>query len=159
MKNSCLKSTKKKKISEFNKEEIRGWIIDNMNQIESKIDFIIVDYFKPNNHNEFTKIILNSSIITIGGKCKILRNIKKFDKNIISMIQKIAPIRNSFAHLAITDSIKISVNADGNSQIKDVSSQIEVMNSSGLLKYRDTDELIKEFFDLNKEIREYLNSF
>lgn len=159
MKDSSLKGTEKNKISEFNQEEIRGWIIDRMNQIESKIDFIIVDYFNPKNKNEFTKIILNSSIINIGGKCKILRNIKSFDKNIITKIQKIAPIRNYFAHLSITDSIKIGVKVDGTSEISSISSQIEVMNSSGLIKYRDARELINEFFDLNQEIRDYLNSY
>ena len=41
MEDISLKRTDKTKISEFNLEEIRGWTIDRMYQIEVKIDFII----------------------------------------------------------------------------------------------------------------------
>jgi len=38
MENQRIDKTKKSKLSEFNLEEIRGWIIDRMYQIETKID-------------------------------------------------------------------------------------------------------------------------
>ena len=70
MENQRINKTTKSKLSEFTIEEIRGWIIDQMYNIESQIDFIICDYFDPKNKNEFKKIILNSSIISIVGKSK-----------------------------------------------------------------------------------------
>jgi len=164
MKNQRIESTKKSKLSEFNLEEIRGWTIDRMYQIESKINFIITEYFKPEKKEDFEKIILNSSIISIGGKMKILRNIKSFDKKIIEKIGKFSSIRNAFAHLPITESIHIKINKDEkdefeSSEISKILSQIEVMNSSGELKIRNAKELIAEFFELNKELTEYLLNY
>ena len=164
MKEIRLTSTKKTKFSEFNLEELRGWIIDRMYQIEVKIDFIILDYYKPEKRSEFLKIILNSSIISIGGKIKILNNIEDFDKKIISKIQKIAPIRNAFAHLPVTEQINISIDedAEGNlisSKIDEIIAEMEVMTSSGQLRRKKTSELRDEFIKLNKEIREYLINY
>jgi hypothetical protein len=164
MENQRIDSTNKTKLSEFNLEEIRGWIIDRMYQIESKIDFIISDYFKPEKKGDFEKIILNSSIISIGGKMKILRNIKSFDKKKIEKIGKFSSIRNAFAHLPLTESIHINITKDEkgkfkSSEISKIISQIEVMNSSGELKMRNVKELIDEFFELNKELKEYLLNY
>jgi hypothetical protein len=164
MEDLSLRSTDKTKISEFNLEEIRGWTIDRMYQIETKIDHVISVYFNPEKKHEFEKIVLNSSIISIGGKLKILRNIKEFDKKIIAKIQKISTIRNAFAHLPTIDHIEIHVKNDENgkflsSEIEKISSKMEVMNSSGELKTSSTANLIDEFYVLNKEISDYLNSY
>lgn len=158
-----FRSTKKQKLSEFNLEEIRGWMIDRMTQIESKIDFVISEYFKPEKKAEFNKIILNSAIITMGAKTKILRNIKSFDKNIISKIQKISSIRNAFAHLPLSEMVEINLIKDKKGEhietkIK-VTSQIEVMSSSGVLQAKNSQQQVLEFFDLYTEIKEYLNNF
>lgn len=107
---------------------------------------------------------MNSSIISIGGKIKILRNIKEFDKKIIEKIQKISSIRNAFAHLPTRDCIEIRVkkNENGNfvnSEIGKITSEMEVMNSNGELKTKTTTDLIDEFFNLNKEISDYLNTY
>lgn len=164
MDNQEIDRTKKSKLSDFNLEEIRGWIIDRMYQIETKIDFIISDYFKPEKKGDFEKIILNSSIISIGGKMKILRNIKSFDKNIINKIGKFSSIRNAFAHLPVTKCIHIDIITDEkggfkSSEISKIISQIEVMNSSGEFKMRNVRELITEFFELDKELSEYLLNY
>ena len=161
MENQRIHRTNKIKLSEFNIEEIRGWIIDRMYQIETKIDFVISDYFNPEKKRDFEQIILNSSIISIGGKMKILRNIESFDKNIINKIGKFSSIRNAFAHLPITESVHIGVINDGkgdfkSSKILDVITQIKVMNSNGELKTKNVNEQIDEFFELNKELNEYL---
>lgn len=161
MENQRIDSTKKSKLSEFNLEEIRGWIIDRMCQIETKIDFIIIDYFKPEKKGDFEKIILNSSI---GGKMKIMRNIKSFDKKIINKIGKFSAIRNAFAHLTVMESIHIDVIKDEkggfkSSEISKIISQIEIMNSNGELKIKNVKELITEFFELNKELNEYLLNY
>lgn len=158
-----FRSTKKQKLSEFNLEEIRGWMIDRMTQIESKIDFVISEYFKPEKKAEFNKIILNSAIITMGAKTKILINIKSFDKNIISKIQKISSIRNAFAHLPLSEMVEINLIKDKKGEhietkIK-VTSQIEVMSSSGVLQAKNSQQQVLEFFDLYTEIKEYLNNF
>jgi hypothetical protein len=164
MNDFSLKSTDKSKVSEFNLEEIRGWTIDRMYQIEAKIDFIISLYFNPEKKHEFEKIVLNSSIISMGGKLKILRNIKSVDKKIIPKIQKISAIRNAFAHLPTIDHIEIHIINDENgnflkSEIGKISSNMEVMNSSGELKTSSTTSLINEFYILNKEISDYLNNY
>jgi|Laugrespbdmm15sd_2_1035082.scaffolds.fasta_scaffold59246_1 hypothetical protein len=84
-----FRKTEKLSLSEFNVEEIRGWMIDRMTQIEMKIDYIISGYFNPEKKREFDRVILNSAILSMGSKTKILRNIKGFDKNMISKVQKI----------------------------------------------------------------------
>ena len=65
MENQRIDKTKKSKLSDFNLEETRGWIIDRMYDIESKIDLIICDYYKPEKSGDFKKVILNSSIILL----------------------------------------------------------------------------------------------
>ncbi len=160
MENQRIYRTNKDKLSEFNLEEIRGWIIDRMYQIESRIDFVISDYFDPRKKRDFEKIILNSSIISIGGKMKILRNIESFDKKIVDKIGKISSIRNAFAHLPIIESVHIGVINDEkgefkSSKILDIITQIEVMNSNGELKIKNVKEQIREFYELNNELNEY----
>lgn len=56
MENQRIYRTNKDKLSEFNLEEIRGWIIHRMYQIESRIDFVISDYFDPRKKRDFEKI-------------------------------------------------------------------------------------------------------
>ncbi|MEZ7499847.1 hypothetical protein QO200_13995 [Flavobacterium sp. Arc3] len=133
MENQRINKTPKSKLSEFTIEEIRGWIIDQMYNIESQIDFLICDYFDPKNKNAFKKIVLNSSIISIGGKIKIRRNIKYFDKKVIDKIQKISSIRKDFAHLQVTELVHINITKDKNgefksSEVSKIISQMEVMN-------------------------------
>lgn len=162
MEDQRINRTVKTKLSEFNLEEIRGWIIDEMYNVESQINVLIRDYFNPEKKSEFNKIILNSSIISIGGKLKILRNIKSFDNKMIDKIQKLSLIRNAFAHLPVIQNFHVVIKRDKNLNFKDsevikASSQIEIMNSSGELKSKNAQELINEFFQLNTEIRQYLS--
>lgn len=89
--------TYKENISEFNREELRGWIIDSMNFIEGKIDEVIISFFKPEDPKKFKKIMLNSSIINTGAKLKVLKNIKDFESSIITKLQDMSSIRN-FLH-------------------------------------------------------------
>lgn len=161
MRNYRLLSTTKSKLSEYNLEEIRGWVIDRLYQIESKMDNIICEYFKPEKKEAFEKVILNSSIISFGGKLKVLRNVPSFEKRIIDKIQKISIIRNAFAHLPTTELINIKVERKDSGKLEtlriDVITQMEIMNSSGELKVKNAVELIDEFYDLNEEIQKYLN--
>ena len=159
-------STTKTKISELNLEEVRGYIIERMCQIEREIDNIILDYFNPDKKDEFKKVILNSSIITFGAKLKVLINIKSFDKNVISKIQEISSIRNAFAHLPIKIYQKISFRkkvVDDNDKYAvhkiEISKYIEVMNSAGELKTKKPADLVYKFYDLYTEVEKYLGDF
>ena len=158
-----FRNTEKQSLSEFNVEEIRGWMIDRMTQIEMKIDSIISGYFNPEKKREFDRVILNSAILSMGAKTKILRNIKGFDKNMISKVQKISTIRNAFAHLPFSESVNVNVIEDKNGKHIEtkinVTSIIEVMSSNGELKIQNSQQQVLEFFDLQAEIIKYLNHF
>jgi hypothetical protein len=154
-----IKLNEKTDVSEFNLQEIRGWIIDELNSIEEKLDQIIINYFKPEKDFEFRNIILNSSIISTGSKFKILRNIEYFDNRIISKLQTISSIRNAFAHLPITKSAEVTItNKNGNLvwALESVTSQLDVMNSVGEIKKKNAKELISEFKSTIVEIKAYL---
>ena len=99
----------------------------------------------------------------MGAKAKILRNVSGFDKNTITQIQKISSIRNAFAHLPLSENIEINIIEDKNGKHINteinLTSEIEVMNSSGELKVQNSEQQVLEFFNLQKEITEYLNNF
>ncbi len=158
-----FRTTEKSSLSEFNLEEIRGWMIDRMTQIEMKIDHVIAEYFQPERRKEFDRIILNSAILSMGAKAKVLRNVSGFDKNTIGKIQKISSIRNAFAHLPLSENVEINIIEDKNGKHIDteinVTSEIEVMSSNGELKIQNSKQQVLAFFDLQKEIIEYLNNF
>ena len=157
-----FRTTSKQKLSEFNLSEIRGWTIECLYEVETRIDYIISDYFKPENKKEFKRIFLNSSIISIGAKTKILRNIKTFDNKIIDKIQRLLSIRNAFAHTPISESIIVNVTKNNKEESTAdilVTSEMEIMNSSGELKKKNAKDLVIEFLDLYNEIRKYLNNF
>ncbi|MFT5647083.1 MAG: hypothetical protein ACI976_001772 [Aureispira sp.] len=155
-KNSHYMSQSEKSLIKNNKE-LRGLIIEKMNEIESKINKTISDYFEPKDRGCFTEILLNSTIISIGGKFKILKNIHSFDKKIIGDIQKISAIRNYFAHASISGPYKITITEGENSKVINRPKQIRYMNSNGVIKQTSTDELIGDFHALHKEIMEYFN--
>lgn len=157
-----IKSTDKTDILEYNIEEIRGWIIDELNKIEEKINTIITRYFAPEKELEFRTIVLNSSIVSTGAKMKILRNIDTFDNKFISKIQTLMNTRNAFAHLPLTKSAKVTVtNNNGNLVwlLESVTSQLDIMNSSGEIKKKNAKDLVLEYKDLVVEINQYLDEY
>lgn len=144
-----------------NVEEIRGYVINETNKIEAKIDNVIINYFKPKENKKFKKIILNSSIITFGSKIKILTNIDGFDKKEIEKIRKLSAIRNSFAHIPILVhfDLKQIPGSVGEFEIKSISDKIEVMNSSGKLESKFVKSELETFELLKNEITKYFNDF
>ena len=42
-----MKNTTKNNLSEFAIEEARGWVIDSFNQIDWRLNKLIVDFFNP----------------------------------------------------------------------------------------------------------------
>ncbi|MES2545011.1 MAG: hypothetical protein V4548_09010 [Bacteroidota bacterium] len=155
MEQDYFKKTYKEDISDFNLEETRGWVIDSMNFIESKIDNVIVRYFNPEDPKNFKKILLNSSIISTGAKLKVLRNIKDFDKKIITKIQEMSSIRNSFAHIPIVPIFKME-KIEGKTSFTRLPDRLEVMNSAGEIKTKNAKEELYKFNSLKEEIKEYL---
>jgi len=145
-----------KKISDLNAAEARGWTINCLLEIEHFLDKIILAFFEPKNENIFKDIVLNSSILDMGSKLKILRNIG-FDKSLIEKIRRISAIRNGFAHAPILNS---SIVTFGENEIKGSrkSSAILVMNSQGEIKGKNAPEYLYEFFELNNEIVEKLKT-
>lgn len=153
----ALKSTDKTKLSEFTVEEARGWVIDEFQQIENRINKKIIDHVNPSNKIFFESIILNSSVIDIGGKMKILTNIGTEKKSTIEDIRKLASIRNGFAHAPFQDIIHIKAgekNKDGVIPLSlETETNIEVMNAAGKLKVNNAYSYLVEFFHLNEKIR------
>lgn len=155
-----IKNSENINVSEKNIEEIRGWIIDELNKIEQKIDSVITSYFKPEKNIEFRNIVLNTSIISTGSKMKILRNIDSFDNKIINKIQNILSIRNAFAHVPITKSAEIEFKMiKGNlvGKLVHVSTELNIMNSNGEIKTKNVKELIGDYKKTVKEINNYLD--
>src|SRR6185503_6611983 len=103
----------KMSLRDFNSHEARGWTIDRLQQIEDRINNKILEFFKPENKELFKEIVLHSSVLDIGGKVKILRNIGVEPKT-IEKIRRLSAIRNGFAHAAITGHITINITTHGN---------------------------------------------
>lgn len=157
-----LANMDKEKLKDFNIEEARGWTINRLQQIEIRLNNLIVDHFKPLHKEVFEKVVLNSSIIDIGGKLKILQNIKAIDKPIVEKIRKIATIRNGFAHAPTHESVLISIYepVENNTNVSSVlvESTLEVMNSQGYIKSKSAYEYLVEFWETYSELRTLLDN-
>ncbi|WP_343795125.1 hypothetical protein [Gaetbulibacter jejuensis] len=147
----------KEKPLEKNNEELRGWIIEKTNEIELKINLLITNYFSPKERSEFIQIMMNSSVINMGGKYKILKNIRSFNDSIIGDLQKLNAIRNYFAHVSIQKPMSLTVSQNNISKKYDFPSRVRYMNSSGLMKERSIEDLVAEYCKLHDKITEYLN--
>ena len=75
-------------------------------------------------------------------------------KNIIEKIRKLSSIRNGFAHANIVKTFTIKVGYNG---IYSTGSEIEIMNSSGLIQKREAIDYLKEYNELYNEIIEELD--
>ena len=150
-----LEALTKRQLADFNIAEARGWIIDTFWQIECRIDSKLVDFFKPVEIDTFKRIVLNSSILDIGAKLKILRNLGTVDNKIIEKIRNMAAIRNGFAHAPISEHVIINVD-EKESVTLVVESTIEVMNSQGEIKSKIALDYLMEFSNLYEEIRKVI---
>ncbi len=146
------------KILKTSNQELTGWIIEKANEVENLINTEIYKFVEPKNEFEFYGIILNSSIINMGGKQKILRNIKDFDANIIDDIRELYTIRNQFAHATIREEINLMVSDEKKSTKHIIPRQIKYMNSKGKVMSVDPNYLIKKFYDYYKIITGYLKN-
>jgi len=146
-------------VKDFSIEEARGFTIEFFRDIESKIDKIICDFVAPENESFFKKVILNSSILDIGSKLKIIKNIGKIDNKTIDDIRKLSSIRNGFAHASIgikhssfytshKDGVEITPPYFVTEHI------ISVMKSSGDIEEKNAIDYLNEFIILLQKVRE-----
>ncbi len=136
-----------------NHAKSKGNIIKSFCSIEQTIDIIILLYFDiPAKHEEkFLSLMLNSSIITVGAKIKVLTNLELLDKKTTSQLRIMNSIRNAFAHVNATKHLDL-INKKGESRMY-------IMNSEGLIKPKVEKELIEEYFDLYKKVHVYLEHY
>ncbi len=144
----------KRRLQDFNKAEVQGWVIERFIRVEESINKIILDYFKPDNKEIFISVVLNSSILTIGSKIKILVNIG-VENSTIDKIRKLSAIRNGFAHTLIINQIYINVPSKSESEKTietNVISIINVMNSSGKIIKKNAHEYLTEYLELLQDV-------
>lgn len=148
--------TDKSEIKELNTLEVRGYTIDRLVQIEYKINQLILEFFAPNNPSIFNKVVLNNSILDIGGKLKILKNIG-VNSSLIENIRKLISIRNGFAHSPMLVGAKLIFDPDNKPVSHEVNTIINVMNAQGIIKSKNASEWLAEFHDLYERIIHELN--
>jgi len=155
-----LKRTKDKFQAFSDYPLVVGTILEEYNQIEKKIDQVIITYFKPSqNIDLFEKVMLNSSVLGIGQKCKILANIKGFDNRALDNIRRISSIRNGIAHSNATPVFYINVNSEMRVEKVNQVNTISVMNSNGKVVERQLEIMYDEFASIEHELSPYLSSF
>lgn len=146
----------KKKLRDFNKAEVQGWVIERFCRIEERIDNIIIAHFNPQEEKLFRDIVLSSSIMTIGAKIKILVNLG-LPNFIIDKIRKLSAIRNGFAHTIITSRINVTIPRDSEPKKAvevEAESIINVMNASGKIISKNAHEYLSEYLQLLKEVEQ-----
>ncbi len=148
----------KKKLSEFDQAQSVGWVLDRAVQIEKRIDDIIFNFIDPNNKEAFISHILNSSVMSYGGKLKVIHRIigyEKKSKKLYNDLQRIGSIRNSFAHNEF--SYVMNIHFDPNKGTRQWSDQvISVMKSNGEIDSKNPLEFLKEYLVLLKSVEPQL---
>ncbi len=131
-------------------------IIRRFNYFDKTINKLLTKYFNPQNKtNDFERIFLNSSIVSIGQKIKVLNNLENFDSKIISLCQRNSSIRNGVAHSS-PHRLYVLSNKLKNSELRFV---IDVMNSSGVIKTKNFDTEYDQFLENHRKIIDYLKVF
>lgn len=152
-------TTDKKSIAEFNIEEARGWIINELNNRENEINRLLITYFKPDDEYEFKKYFLNTAVISFGAKIKVLRGVNLIkDKSILSKIQLLGSIRNGFAHAPLITTYQIKLTKERENNKIDTLQTMDVMNSNGEIKTKNARDYLNDFYELNYEIRDALDN-
>ena len=81
-------------------ERKTGKVVEMTKDIEGRLDDIILEYITPKNMGFTRDIVLNSSLISLGNKVKILKNIcdQLNEEQDFKDLHKLVNIRNIFAH-------------------------------------------------------------
>lgn len=153
-----MKKIDKEVIHKKSDEELRGWIIQSTNRIEASINPIITNYFQPKDKKLFQEIILNSSIMHIGSKYKVIGNIHPFESNKISQLRKLFAIRNYFAHADILHPVILKITQGESTEHIDIPRSIRYMNSQGIYTHASTEELLDNFISHYEELMLYFDN-
>jgi len=157
MEDKQLDSVHGKKLSEFNDAEARGWIINRMGQIELTINRLITEFFKPEDEHKFKEILLNSAVINMGSKLKILSSCDLLDEATIGRIRELNSIRNGFAHAVFIPTSEIMIDKENErSELLASYHSLKVMNSQGEVKSKKVHEHLEKFYQLYKKVKEAL---
>ncbi len=131
-------------------------IIQMFNYFDITVNKLLTRYFNPQNRaDDFERIFLNSSIVSIGQKIKVLNNLKNFDSKIISQCQRISSVRNGVAHSSPHEMYHLTEKLT-KAERRYV---IDVMNSSGVIKTKNFETEYEEFLLHHSEIMEYLKIY
>ncbi len=148
----------KKKLSDFDQAQAVGWVLERAISIENRINNILLSFFNPHEQEIFISYALNSSVMSYGGKLKVLHKIIGYDKEskkLYSDLQRIGSIRNSFAHTDFSYSMGISFGEKGIKQWRD--QIIDVMKSNGQIDSKNPFEFLKEYLILLKRVEPQLD--
>ena len=124
---------KKKRFKAFSDfPMVIGTVLESYNSLEESFNQIILSYFNPkSNIEDFKNILLNSSVLDLGAKCKLFSNMTDFDQKIVEKIRRIGSIRNGIAHNNAM--VSINVEPQKNNRVENVETKniVQIMNSSG----------------------------
>ena len=131
-------------INNYNKKI--GNVIESMKGIEYFIDCIIINHINPKNTDFFRHVILNSSIISIGAKIKLINTIcmKKGRNYDSDQLHQLISIRNLFAH-------EHSYVEDKDDLVK-----MDQLKNDGKYVNHTFEDLYKKYFDLFNEVNRKL---
>ncbi len=132
---------------------VKGQIISDFIVIERRLNEVIIAKIQPADKEFFKNIVLNSSILGIGQKIKILNNIDNIDSSIIKPIREMNSIRNGFAHVNFSHTLSVGKNNAG------AKTEIVIMNAEGKLKRKNADELIDTYVELSNKVHSLLDSY
>ncbi len=139
---------------------VMGEVLEEYNQIENKINELIVNYYMPaKNAGQFRLIVLNSNVLGMGQKCKILMNMRGFDSKIVEKIRNLSSIRNGIAHFNAIPVINIEPNNENKISSISHKNVIRVMNSSGKVIPKELELQYDEFALLEHDISMYISNF
>ena len=148
----------KKKLSEFDQAQAVGWVLERAIQIENRINDILFTFFNPAQKQIFISHVLNSSVISYGGKLKVLHKIISYEKEerkLYNDLQRIGSIRNSFAHTNFSYVVNISFDPQKGTTTRN-DQVINVMNLNGKIDSKNPYEFLLEYLDLLKNVESKL---
>ncbi len=148
--------------SEKELDELRGDIINRLNVLEKLLIHIISGIIKPHDKKLFNEIIMNNSVVSIGGKIKILKSIEIIDDKTYNQLMRLLSIRNGFAHSTVKSEIEtekfmevFALDLESEDMLNELANNntyfITTMNSNGGLKEKNFHELYEEYTKLEVE--------
>jgi len=154
-----FRNSRPNSLKDFTMLEARGWVIEQLNEIEIKMDIIITNHFQPKDERDFKRIMLNSTIISFYNKVKILRGVEIITDKDYTSITEMSRIRNGFAHQSTSESLTIQISRKENEGAKliEATDKMDVMNSRGVIDGKDVRDWINIFHSINERVSLKLN--